>query len=300
VTRVERRGNPVVGAARVLAALALTGLTGLVLTALAPQLAGFSAHVVTSGSMAPRVQPGDVVLTQPTTTAELRTGQVVLVDDPARPGGLLLHRLVSFDASGRLVTRGDANQSDDSQHVLPSAVHGVARVRVPWVGLPAVWRAHGRYGLIAGVAAALAGAAVFVHAGRRRRSPAASGALRPAPGSTARSTPPMTGARRPAVPPAPARAGTRAVHDTAVIAHASAVHETRVAGEARSSAPSAGYSLPPVPPAAARPGSRRPGRPGPGGTGPGGPAGTGGRRHGAAGDHSGCFDGGRLCGQPRR
>jgi signal peptidase len=316
MTRVERRsllgrrrpeaggGSRLVVALRVTAALVLTGLAGLVVAALAPQAVGLSAHVVTSGSMAPRVQPGDVVLTEPTTAAELRPGQVLLVADPSRPGGLLLHRLVSFDAAGDLVTRGDANQSDDSMHVLPSAVRGVARVRVPWVGLPAVWRAEGRFGLIAVAAGLLAAAAVFVHAGRRRDRAVAQ-AVVPQPGSTAGSAPPMTGARRPAVRPAAVRPGTGAAHDTAVIAYPGSARVARAAEEKRGSASSAGYSLPPVPPVPARPGSRPPGRPGPGGTGPRepGPArtgGTAGRRHRAGGDHSGCFDGGRFCGQPRR
>ena len=103
------RTRAVLGVAGAGAALVLAGLAGLVVVALAPETVGYSAHVVTSGSMTPRVDPGDVVLTLPTTTAELRPGQVLLFDDPQRPGGLLLHRVVSFDAAGDLVTRGDAN-----------------------------------------------------------------------------------------------------------------------------------------------------------------------------------------------
>lgn len=264
------------GAARAVAALVLTALAGLVVTALAPQAVGFSAHVVTSGSMAPRVNPGDVVLAAPTTAAELRPGQVLLFADPQRPGGLLLHRLVSFDAAGNLVTRGDANQSADSVHVTPSAVRGVARLRVPWVGLPALWRTEGRFGPIALVAALLAGAAVFVSQALTRRAPA--GAV-PAPtggppSSSGTTGPPMTAARRSAATHATARPGTRSTE------------------EGRGCATSAGYSLPPVPPAVPRPAPR--------------PAsfaraaGPAGRRHGAAGDHGHGVDGGRLHGQPRR
>jgi signal peptidase len=258
VTRVERgaRRGRVAAVARVAAALVLTVLAGLVVAALAPQLSGCSAHVVTSGSMAPRVDPGDVVVTRPVTAAELRTGQVLLFADPRRPGGLLLHRLVSFDASGDLVTRGDANQSADSVHVAPSSVRGLALLRVPWVGLPAVWRAEGRPGAIAAVAAVLAGAAVFVSQALTRRGAGSAPA----------------GSSRPPVPPMTAARSTE---------------------ERRSSATSAGYALPPVPPAVARP------APGPGRSRP-GPASFARPRPAAAGDHGGCFDGGRLCGQPRR
>jgi signal peptidase I len=150
------------GAVRVASALLLVVLTGLAVAALAPQAAGLDAHVVVSGSMAPQVQAGDVVLTAPVSTAELRPGQVLLFVDPQQPDRLLLHRLVSIDESGRLVTRGDANQSDDSVHVAPSDVRGLARLRVPLIGLPALWRLEGRFGHVALAAAVLAGAAVSV------------------------------------------------------------------------------------------------------------------------------------------
>jgi signal peptidase len=152
----------VTGGLRAASALLLVVLTGLAVTALAPQAAGFDAHVVVSGSMTPHVHPGDVVLTVPVSVADLRPGQVVLFADPQRPDRLLLHRLVSFDTQGRLVTRGDANQSEDSVHVAPSGVRGLARLRIPVIGLPALWRAEGRFGQIALAAAVLAGAAVSV------------------------------------------------------------------------------------------------------------------------------------------
>jgi signal peptidase len=258
------RTGTVVGLARAAAALALTGVAGLVVVALAPQAVGYSAHVVTSGSMAPRVDPGDVVLTQPTTAAELRPGQVLLFDDPQRPGGLLLHRLVSFDDEGDLVTRGDANQSADSVHVAPSAVRGVARLRVPWVGLPAVWRGEGRFGAIALAAAVLAGAAVFVSLAFSRH-PGTGAVLLPARayGSSVATEPPMSGGRQ-----------------------STAVHATE---ERTGRASSTGYLLPPVPPAPVRPDGRR-----------GGPDRSADRRGGPSGDHGGCVDGGRYCGQPRR
>jgi signal peptidase I len=157
-------------AARVTVTLLLVVLAGLLTTALAPRAVGLDAHVVVSGSMAPQFRAGDVVLTRPVSASELRPGQVLLFADPQEPGRLLLHRLVSRDAQGRLVTRGDANQSDDAVHASPSDVRGLARLRVPLVGLPALWRGEGRYGHLALTAALLAGASVFATAGGARRA----------------------------------------------------------------------------------------------------------------------------------
>jgi signal peptidase len=221
--------------------------------------------------MAPRVNPGDVVVTHPVTAAELRTGQVVLVHDPQVPGGLLLHRLVSFDEDGRLVTRGDANQSDDSVHAAPSEVRGLAVMRVPWVGLPALWRAQGRYDALALAAGVLVIAAVFASRGWGRRAPAAALPIHQTSSSSAAVRLSMTGAVRPASVRSFARSGVPAAE-----------------GEGHS-ASSTRYVLPPVPPAVGRPGGGRSPAVVPAGA-----------RIRPADDHSGCLDGGRFCGRPRR
>jgi signal peptidase len=190
------------GALRFGVALVLVFLTGLVAFALIPQAFGLDAHVVVSGSMAPQVRAGDVVLTQPVDGAPLRPGQVLLFADPQRPDGLLLHRLVAVDEDGLLVTRGDANQSDDSVHVAASDVRGLARVRVPLVGLPALWRVTGEFGHIALSATLLAAAAVFVSRHPHRRSRVGARPLPPMPAEHRSSpgvAPPMTGGRPAAV-----------------------------------------------------------------------------------------------------
>ena len=152
---------------RTVVAAVLVTLGGLALLGLAPQAAGLEGHVVVSGSMQPRIAPGDVVLTRAVTPAELQPGQVILFPDPERPDRLILHRLVSVDAQGDLITRGDANQSNDSTPVPAASVIGRAQLRVPWIGLPAYWRSTGQWGAIALVAGLLAAATAWV----TRRAP---------------------------------------------------------------------------------------------------------------------------------
>jgi signal peptidase len=147
-------------ACRIAVAVLLVAVAGLALLALAPRLVGFQGHVVVSGSMAPQLAEGDVVLTRPVAPQDLEPGQILLFPDPSGADRLLVHRLVSFDAQGLLVTRGDANQSNDSGHVPAAGVIGEVEVRVPYVGLPAYWRSTGRWDAIAATAALLAAAAV--------------------------------------------------------------------------------------------------------------------------------------------
>jgi hypothetical protein len=129
-------------------------LAGLILWSVAPAAFGWHPTVVMSGSMLPRLVPGDVVVSRPVAPADLTVGQVVLVDDPDHPGRLRLHRLVRVAADGRLILRGDANRAVDSSPVARSAVHGVASLRVPYIGRPVLASAH-RGPLLVGLGLAL-------------------------------------------------------------------------------------------------------------------------------------------------
>jgi hypothetical protein len=135
------------------AVLATLGL--LLLVSVLPVLIGWQSTVVLSGSMRPALTPGDVAVVRPVPTAELEPGQVLLVDDPDAPGRLRLHRLVAVEAGG-LRLRGDANVTADGSLVDPAAVHGVGTLRLPAIGLPALWASTGRIVPLAGTAAALA------------------------------------------------------------------------------------------------------------------------------------------------
>jgi signal peptidase len=137
----------------------LTVIASLLFWSHAPRLVGWDPRVVLTGSMTPVIQPGDVSVIGPATVgpATLPRGRVVLVRAPQMSTGYYLHRLVRYDADGRLVTRGDANPSNDSVPVSPEAVRGQLRLLVPVVGRPVVWLGDGNY-----VALVLVGAATWL------------------------------------------------------------------------------------------------------------------------------------------
>jgi len=118
-------------------ALALVG--SLVLWSVLPVVWGWTPQVILSDSMAPRIVAGDVVVTRPVPASSLRPGQIITVSDPDHPGRTRTHRFVRVDPDGELVTRGDANHQADSTHVRPSAVDGMAVLRIPYVGMPVLW-----------------------------------------------------------------------------------------------------------------------------------------------------------------
>jgi len=66
---------------------------------------------------------GDPVAYAPILPAEITPGKIIVFDNPARPGTMLVHRLVGFNPDGTLTTEGDANESSES---LPTPVSSSA------------------------------------------------------------------------------------------------------------------------------------------------------------------------------
>lgn len=156
-------------------------VVGLALWAAVPAVVGWQPTTVVTASMAPRLVPGDVVVSRPVPTPEVVPGRVLLADDPDQPGHLRLHRYVETGADGTIVTKGDANPAADSTPLDRSAVHGVGYLRIPFIGTPVLWAHEGRWGAVAAAAAALAGvlALCTVDAGLRRTGREARGTSAP-------------------------------------------------------------------------------------------------------------------------
>jgi len=136
----------------VLRRIVLTAAAGLVLCSVTPAGFGWTPTVVVSGSMAPAVRTGDLVVASPVTPAEvhhLAMGTVVLVEDPAK---------------------GDANAVRDSTPVPAENLRGQARLRIPALGLPAAWVRNGQYAPAAAFAILVA-IAVFWRAPRAHDRP---------------------------------------------------------------------------------------------------------------------------------
>lgn len=104
----------------------------LVVWSLAPVALGWKPSLVLTGSMWPRIKPGDVVLVEPGRVPH--RGQVVLLRDPDAPTGRVLHRVLRVEADGTFVTKGDANPTPDTSVRSTDDVIGVARLMVPGAG----------------------------------------------------------------------------------------------------------------------------------------------------------------------
>jgi signal peptidase I len=152
--------------ARVLLIMLMTIVASLAAWAVLPLVWGWDAYTVMSGSMAPLVRPGDVVVAGPAAHPDRLKAGTVAVLAPFRPGGPpVTHRIVDRLADGSYRTQGDANPVPDARLSRPDQIVGRARIVVPLVGLPQLRLG----GLAPGAGLALIAVSVSGPVLRRRR-----------------------------------------------------------------------------------------------------------------------------------
>lgn len=102
--------------------------------------AGWEPRVIRSGSMAPALAPGSIVLIdRDPAPGLLSPGQIATFASDTDSDQTLTHRIVGINDDGSFQTKGDANARPDSSPVTPTDLHGVTRLVVPHLGLPVAW-----------------------------------------------------------------------------------------------------------------------------------------------------------------
>lgn len=138
---------------RIPVALAVGLLAGLLLAMVLPMVVGGQALTVMSGSMAPAVRTGDVVVVTPLRPLRARVGDVITFRDPHDRDRLITHRLRGVEVDGgvaRFVTRGDANTAAERFEMPATGTVGRVRYRLPKAGYVVGFAASpaGRVGLV--------------------------------------------------------------------------------------------------------------------------------------------------------
>jgi signal peptidase len=100
-----------------------------------PQTIGADhSYVILSGSMEPRLSPGDVVIVD--ASADVSEGDIITFDDGnAVP---TTHRVIDV-VDGAYITQGDANENPDAGAVPPDAVLGRVTLAIPLIGHVVLW-----------------------------------------------------------------------------------------------------------------------------------------------------------------
>lgn len=117
-------------------------LFGALLAAAAPLAVGGRSFTVLSGSMAPEIETGDVVVTEPIAPLSAGVGDIVTFRDPEGSGRLISHRVQAVRPLGDsvgFVTRGDANTSTERWNVAADGSIGRVVYRIPKIGYALAW-----------------------------------------------------------------------------------------------------------------------------------------------------------------
>lgn len=112
---------------------------GVIAVVAVPELAGGDdAYIVTSDSMTPAIDSGDVVVTRDVPETAIETGDVVTVTDGSGgQEGYVTHRVVDIieeDGDRYLQLQGDANDQPDEGLVPVEYVQGTLHQHIPLVG----------------------------------------------------------------------------------------------------------------------------------------------------------------------
>jgi signal peptidase I len=96
--------------------VALAVLT-FALLAVGPHVLGYRTMTMLTGSMAPKINPGDVTIVTPIKVSEVTEGMVITYHRPIEDHSLVTHRVISVqnaaDGTVTVHTKGDANEAAD-------------------------------------------------------------------------------------------------------------------------------------------------------------------------------------------
>ncbi|GAB6987633.1 signal peptidase I [Nocardioides pyridinolyticus] len=143
----------------VLSVLLAGCLLAFLFLAVGPHLLGYRTSTMLTGSMAPGIEAGDVVVTVPKPATDLQVGDVITYQIPVEDHRVETHRVTQVtheDGEVFFRTKGDANQNDDPwtatvqgdtvwevRGVVPEAGTAIRVLRAPAVQHGVLWVALG-------------------------------------------------------------------------------------------------------------------------------------------------------------
>jgi signal peptidase len=115
--RLQTAAAPVRKAANAAATVLLSaGVIVFLFLAIGPRLMGYQTTTMLTGSMAPLINPGDVVVTAPIHSSDLRAGDIITYSIPVEDRRVVTHRVTEVltgAGTTSVRTKGDANAGAD-------------------------------------------------------------------------------------------------------------------------------------------------------------------------------------------
>ena len=136
--RVVVRRSPLVSTLAKYGQFAGYGMLAILVLFTALSFTGnFKSRVVLTGSMAPTINPGDIVITVPIKSRTPQIGDVVTYQARRFNGegvGIFTHRIIGGEPKSGFIVKGDNNPSPDIQKPSPRDILGVVVFTIPFLG----------------------------------------------------------------------------------------------------------------------------------------------------------------------
>ncbi len=111
-------------------------LVALVLILYAPSMFGLKTYSVLSGSMEKSIHVGSVIYVKDISGDDAKVGDVVTFRD--NHNTVVTHRVFELREDGKIVTKGDANETEDSP-IEREQIIGKVMFTIPCLGYCAAW-----------------------------------------------------------------------------------------------------------------------------------------------------------------
>lgn len=100
-----------------------------------PRIFGLTVYTVVSGSMEPAIPVGSLVYVKEVEAAEIQEGEIIAFYSASDSGAVITHRVVKNQiVSGKFITKGDANETEDAMPIDYNLLVGKVVLRVPVLG----------------------------------------------------------------------------------------------------------------------------------------------------------------------
>lgn len=100
-----------------------------------PQCMGYQPYNIQTASMTPKYPVGSMIYVKETALEDLEVGDVVTYRTSSEGGWVVTHRLTQIDKeTGVLVTKGDANNTEDGSISYTSVIGKATNFAIPFLG----------------------------------------------------------------------------------------------------------------------------------------------------------------------
>ncbi len=114
--------------------LIIIGVILTLLPAVIPKMLGYQIFNIETGSMAPAIPIGSIVIVDPIDPSEVMENDVIAFQRHGSDTPIVHRAMKNQSFSGEFVTMGDANEQEDFETVPYSAYIGVVIRHVPYLG----------------------------------------------------------------------------------------------------------------------------------------------------------------------